>query len=206
MWVYIKLLVIFNIFLIHVLLVLDLDLLNGSGRPIYVSGTHRRRLCASLLLSRWCHRPVRRLRPHVLRALPLTGPLLDGFAEHLLLAPHKLLPLPCLPLADLLELIELGHLNLGLLPLLVSDPPLPLPLLDPHVLQTVPLLLLLEPLEVQGPPVQVILRDTPEVVVVLNYVVPIDLLLVAWNVKIVWHIGLRGAGLGVPHNLLLEGL
>jgi hypothetical protein len=65
---------------------------------------------------------------------------------------------------------------------------------------------LLEPLEVQGPPVQVILRDTPEVVVVLNYVVPIDLLLVAWHVQIVWHIGLRGAGLGVPHNLLLEGL
>jgi hypothetical protein len=134
MWLNIKLLVIFDVFLIHVLLVLDLDLLDGSGRPIYVSATHRRCLCASLLLSGWCHRPVRGLRPHVLRALPLTGPLLNGFPEHLLLAPHELLPLPCLPLADLLELIELGHLNLGLLPLLVGDPPFPLPLLDPNVL------------------------------------------------------------------------
>ena len=65
---------------------------------------------------------------------------------------------------------------------------------------------MLETLEVEGPPIQVILRDTPEVVVVLNYVVAIDLLLVAWHVQIVWHIGLRGPGLGVPHNLLLEGL
>ena len=137
--------------LIHILLVLYLDLLYGSGRPMYVSATHSGRLCVSLMLClvSWrCNSPMRGLRSHVLRALPLTGPLLDGLPEHLLLAPHEFLPLPCLPLADLLELIELRHLNLGLLPLLVSDPAFPLALLDPNVLQAIALLLLLESLEV----------------------------------------------------------
>ena len=136
-WLHIKLLVIFNIFLIHVLLVLYLDLLDGSGRAMDVSATHSGRLCVSLMLClvSWrCNSPVRGLRSHVLRALPLTGSLLDGLPEHLLLAPHKFLPLSGLPLADLLELIELGHLHLGFLPLLVSDPAFPLALLDPNVL------------------------------------------------------------------------
>lgn len=149
---------------------------------------------------------MRRLRSHVLRALPLTGPLLDGFPEHLLLAPHEFLPLSGLPLADLLELIKLGHLDLSFFPLLVSNSTFPLALLDLNILQAVALFFLLESLEVKGTPIQVILRDTPEVVVILNNVVPIDLLLVAWHIQIVWDIGLRSAALGVPHNLLLEGL
>jgi hypothetical protein len=102
--------------------------------------------------------------------------------------------------------MQLLPLLLSLPSLLVSETPLPLLLLDLHVLRAITFLLQLQTLEVQSATIQVVFGDTTQVVVVLNDVISVDLLLVTWDIKEVWHIRLWGSTCGVTHDLLLESL
>lgn len=124
----------------------------------------------------------RTLGDHVLRAFVAISPFLDSFSELLLLSSDELLSLDRLFDADGLQIVKFGHFLLCLTLLLVGKTLLPLALLNLDILRAVLLLFLLQAVIVQGATVQVVLRDTSQIGIVIDLIVPIDLLLVAWHI------------------------